>query len=102
SSRYQVSAGAGYVDFDGAAGSGTEAGLRVAVPIPTPWTGRPESRLGLTAFAGGGLARWEGDAGEVRIPVGIGLGYRLPLGETRAMSVFATPFYSWVRATGAA
>lgn len=102
SARFQVSGGAGIVQPDGDGGSHAAAGLRVAVPIPTPWTGRPESRLGLTAFAGGGLARWEGDAGEVRIPVGVGIGYRMPLGDTRALSVFATPFYSWSRATGEA
>ena len=34
------------------------------------------------------------------MPLGLGLGYRRRLGEARAVSVFATPFYQWTRVSG--
>lgn len=99
SARYQVNVGAGILEPDGDVESGTSGGVRLAVPIGTPWTGRPTSAFGLAAFVGTGYSRFE-EAGELRLPIGVGLGYRRRLGETRAISAFVTPFYSWVRRTG--
>ena len=33
----------------------------------------------------------------VRVPVGLGAGYRLPIGETRSVAAYATPFFVWSR-----
>ncbi|HEY0970159.1 MAG TPA: hypothetical protein VGE02_04170 [Gemmatimonadales bacterium] len=99
SARYQVSLGAGLVDPEGEGSSGSSSGIRVAVPIATPWTGEPTSAFGLAAFVGGGYARFEG-TGSVQIPIGVGLGWRRRMGETRAISAFVTPFFNWVRSTG--
>ncbi|HEX5581746.1 MAG TPA: hypothetical protein VFX39_09230, partial [Gemmatimonadaceae bacterium] len=99
SARYQVSLGAGLIDPKGEGSSGSASGIRVAVPVPTPWTGKPTSALGLTAFAGAGYARFEG-SGELHVPVGVGLGWRRRMGETRALSAFVNPFFRWVRRTG--
>jgi hypothetical protein len=99
SARFQVNAAAGVLQPEGDGDSQSAAGLRVAVPIGTPWTGQPTSALGLAVFAGAGYARQE-DIGTVQIPVGVGLGYRRRLGATRAVSAFLTPYYALARRTG--
>ncbi len=99
SARYQVSLGAGLIDPEGEGSSGSTSGIRLAVPIATPWTGQPTSAFGIAAFVGGGYARLE-STGSVQIPIGVGVGWRRAIGETRAISAFVTPFFNWVRATG--
>ncbi|HEX3159959.1 MAG TPA: hypothetical protein VHQ45_15680 [Gemmatimonadaceae bacterium] len=75
-------------------------GGRLAVPITTPWTGRPVNRFGLAVFAGTGGTRQEGVT-TIQIPVGASVGWRRALGTTRALSIYAAPFYSWNRASSA-
>jgi hypothetical protein len=95
--RIQLVAGVGAAVPDEGSTTATYGG-RLAVPITTPWTGRPENRFGLAVFAGAGGARQEG-VSMVRIPVGASLGWRRALGTTRALSMYAAPFYSWNRAS---
>ena len=99
SGRFQISAGVGSLGVDGVDGRETTGGLRGALPIRTPWTRDPASAVGITGFVGvGGASLDEGTL--VQVPLGLGIGYRRRLGEARAVSVFATPFYQWTRVTG--
>ncbi len=99
SGRFQISAGIGSLGADGVDGRKTTGGLRGALPIRTPWTRDPASAVGITGFVGVGGASLD-DGTLVQVPLGLGLGYRRRLGEVRAVSVFATPFYQWTRVTG--
>ena len=60
--------------------------------------------LGASAFAGiGGAPRTRNDdittnAAQLIVPVGLSVGYRRPLGESRGFSVYASPIYRWTRA----
>lgn len=99
SGRFQISVGVGSLGIDGIDGRKTTGGLRGALPIRTPWTRDPASAVGITGFIGvGGASLDEGTL--VQVPLGLGIGYRRRLGEARAASVFATPFYQWTRVTG--
>lgn len=99
SGRFQISAGIGALGVDGIDGRKATGGLRGALPIRTPWTRDPASAVGITGFIGvGGASLDEGTL--VQVPLGLGVGYRRRLGEVRAVSVFATPFYQWTRVTG--
>lgn len=108
--RFQVSAGAGYqnrTDFDGRG----VYGFRVAVPF-----GDPSGAIGLAAFAGvggGPRGRRHVHVGvdtivvvddevstTTEIPVGASLGYRWMFGQTRGVSIYATP--AWVFYSGGA
>jgi hypothetical protein len=103
SGRFQLSLGLGLLSPE-VGDRGTTTGVRAAVPIGTPWTGRPSSAFGLAVFAGVGGTRITagGDAqGIVQVPAGIGVGYRRRIGETRALALFLTPSYTWTRRTGA-
>jgi len=91
SQRFQISAAIGGVRPD-TGGTWTGYGARVAVPL---YTGMAD-RLGVALFAGVGGARRD-TTSISRVPVGIGIGYRFALGETRSMSVYASPFYAWSR-----
>jgi hypothetical protein len=91
SQRFQISAAIGGVRPD-TGGTWTGYGARVAVPL---YTGLAD-RLGVALFAGVGGARRD-TTSISRVPVGIGVGYRFALGETRSMSVYASPFYAWSR-----
>src|SRR5262249_25426888 len=53
-------------------------------------------RFGVALFAGVGGARHD-TTSIVRIPLGVGVGYRFPLGETRSVSAYASPFFVWSR-----
>jgi hypothetical protein len=99
SARFQVSAGLGGLSPEGGGSTSLNGGLRFAVPVVTPWSGRATSVLGLAVFGGVGGARREG-AGVVYVPLGVGVGYRRRLGEERAVAAFVTPFFNWVRRTG--
>ena len=98
SGRFQISAGVGSFAADGADRQ-TTGGLRGALPIRTPWTRDPASAVGIVGFVGVGGAS-VGDGTLVQVPLGVGVGYRRPLGGDRAVSVFATPFYQWTRLSG--
>jgi hypothetical protein len=53
-----------------------------------------EGSIGVGAFAGvGGLSRDR--VTELRVPIGASVGWRRALGETRAISVYVAPFYSY-------
>ena len=95
--RWQLSGGLG-VAMPDTGGTGTGAGIRAAMPIPTPWTG-PDASLGVTGFVGAGGA-WRSGGGEIVVPIGLGLGYRRAIGTARALAVYLTPYFAWVRATG--
>ena len=102
SARFQLSGGVGALGLDAAGGGDgrrTTGGVRVALPISTPWTRSPASAVGVTGFVGVGGARLA-EGSLVHVPLGLGVGYRRAIGETRAVSVFATPFYLYVRQTG--
>lgn len=89
--HFQVSAAIGGVRPD-TGGTWTGYGGRVAVPLYLNATGR----LGVAVFAGiGGASR--DTTSIVRIPVGVGAGYRAPLGATRSVAAYASPFFVWSR-----
>ena len=90
--RFQVSGGAGAYTPDEGSTMGT-AGLRVMVPLTTFLGGS----LGVAAFAGGGGGSRD-QLSIVSVPVGAAIGYRLAFGG-RGVSLYASPFYSWSRAS---
>lgn len=91
SQRFQISGAIGGVRPD-TGGTWTGYGIRAAVPL---YSGMAD-RFGVALFAGVGGARRD-TTSISRVPVGIGVGYRFALGETRSMSVYASPFYAWSR-----
>ncbi|HUQ82364.1 MAG TPA: hypothetical protein VM076_14525 [Gemmatimonadaceae bacterium] len=91
SARFQISAALGGVRPDTGA-NWTGYGLRAAVPLFTS----KSDRIGVAAFGGVGGARRD-TTSIVRVPVGIGAGYRFPLGETRSVAAYAAPFFVWSR-----
>jgi hypothetical protein len=91
SSRFQLSAALGGVRPD-TGGTWTGYGARVAVPLYSAMA----DRLGVAAFAGVGGARRD-TTSVVRVPVGLGVGYRFGLGATRSVSAYASPFFVWSR-----
>ena len=91
SQRFQISGAIGGVRPD-TGGTWTGYGIRAAVPL---YSGLAD-RFGVALFAGVGGARRD-TTSISRVPVGIGVAYRFALGETRSMSVYASPFYSWSR-----
>lgn len=98
SGRFQVSGGVGLLEPPGDAASRGSAGARVALRVPTPWTREPTSAFGITAFGGVGGA-WRNEESLLHFPFGVGLGYRRAVGESRALALYATPFYTLVRRT---
>lgn len=93
SARFVVSAGVGMLLPD----EGEDAfawGARLAAPLPRPSSGN----FGAGLFVGVGGSH--PDAGSlIRIPAGISLGWRRGIGATKALSIYAAPFYDWTRAT---
>jgi hypothetical protein len=53
-------------------------------------------RFGVALFAGVGGARRD-TTSTVRVPVGVGAGYRFGLGATRSVAAYASPFFVWSR-----
>jgi hypothetical protein len=104
--------GSGRLQLSGAAGVQRSAaatrgayGARLAA---TAWTSAGQG-LAAALFAGfGGAARTRDDAGAVSnpailiVPVGLSVGYRRPLGETRGISAYVSPLYRWTRTEAAA
>ena len=93
SARFVLSAGGGMLLPD----EGEDAfawGVRVAAPIPRPAAGN----FGIGLFVGVGGAN--PDAGSVTVvPAGASIGWRRAMGATRALSLYAAPFYNWTRLT---
>lgn len=96
--RIQVSAGAGVFDSDGLPmiGDGGDRtrtltwGVRGAYSILE----RAGGSVGVGAFLGiGGLNR--SGLSLLNVPIGLSLGWRRALGDTRAISLYVTPFYSY-------
>ena len=91
SGRFQVSGALGGVRPD-SGGSWTGYGARVALPLYSAGM----DRFGVALFAGLGGARRD-TTSLVRVPVGVGLGYRLPFGASRSVAAYASPFFVWSR-----
>jgi hypothetical protein len=95
SARFQVSVGAGA--HVGSGETGGAFGARVAVPVFSLMNGN----LGVAAFAGLGGARGPrvqgARVGLGQAPVGAAVGYRRALGATRGVSVYAAPFFAYLR-----
>jgi hypothetical protein len=91
SARFQISGALGGVRPD-TGGTWTGYGLRAAVPL---YSGMAE-RFGVAVFAGVGGARRD-TTSLVRVPVGVGAGYRFGLGATRSVAAYASPFFVWSR-----
>lgn len=92
STRFQVTGGFGAINPD--PGDRTQAwGARVAVPITQSMAA---GRLGIGAFAGVGGASQEGTS-LLHVPAGASVSWRMRLGDRRGVSLYAAPFYSWMR-----
>jgi hypothetical protein len=96
SSRLQLSGGLGARSRSGA-GTKSVYGLRLAVPF-----GGASSAIGFGAFAGVG-ATATGNANSVdsvaattAFPVGLAIGWRHALGDSRGISLYATPSYLFI------
>jgi hypothetical protein len=100
--------GEGRLQLSGAAGASRANGAtrgayggRLAASL---WTSSGGS-LGVGAFGGLGGAPRTRTGGTITnpalaiIPVGLTVGYRRPMGSSRGISAYASPFYRWVRAT---
>ena len=96
--RFQFSGGVGRLTMDTAEGeddqSATAWGARLAVPLLSFAGGRG----GIAPFAGFGAASVD-TVKLVRVPFGVGAGWRMGLGATRALSVYATGTWLWARTT---
>jgi hypothetical protein len=91
SGRFQLSGALGGVRPD-TGGTWTGYGLRASVPL---YSGGAD-RFGVALFAGVGGARRD-TTSTVRIPVGLGAGYRVGFGATRSVAAYASPFFVWSR-----
>lgn len=97
SGRFQVSGGLGRLGVEqGGADAddlnGTAWGARASVPLFS----FAEGRVGVAPFAGvGGFTH--DSLTVLQIPAGVGAGWRTALGETRALSLYATGTYLWAR-----
>jgi hypothetical protein len=95
--RFQVSGGLGRLAFDGGGEdgddlTGTAWGARLSAALLSLAGGR----IGIAPFAGvGGFTH--DDVSVLQIPAGVGAGWRMALGETRALSLYATGTYLWAR-----
>jgi hypothetical protein len=91
SARFQISGAIGGVRPD--TGSNWAGyGLRASVPLLSAMG----DRLGIAAFVGVGGARRD-TTSVVRVPLGVGAGYRFPIGATRSIAAYASPFFVWSR-----
>ena len=91
SSRFMVSGALGGVRPDSGS-TWTGYGVRAAIPLYSA----AEGRLGVVLFGGVGGARRD-TTSIVRIPVGVGAGYRFAIGETRSVAAYGSPFFVWSR-----
>jgi hypothetical protein len=100
--------GGGRLQLSGAAGAsranGATRGAYGGRLAATVWTSSGGS-LGVGAFGGLGGAPRTRTGGTITnpalaiLPVGLTVGYRRPMGTSRGISAYASPFYRWVRAT---
>jgi hypothetical protein len=91
--RFQLSGGIGAFVPD--SGSTAPAlGARVSMPVFSFMNGA----AGVAAFAGAGGVSRSGTSA-VQIPVGAGIGWRRAIGATRGVSVYASPMFTFYRAT---
>ena len=99
SGRFQVSGAAGAQRANGST-RGAYGG-RAAMAV---WS-TSGGALGVGGFVGFGGAPQTDSAGIVSnpatttIPAGISVGYRRPMGSSRGLSVYASPFYRWTHAS---
>jgi hypothetical protein len=93
SGRFQFSAGVGSFEPD-EADRATAYGVRFAAALFSFAGGS----IGAAPFLGVGGANVDGQR-LTHVPVGVGLGWRRALGQTRAISLHASPFFSWWRQT---
>jgi hypothetical protein len=91
SGRFQISGALGGVRPD-SGGSWTGYGVRASVPL---YSGMAD-RFGLALFAGLGGAKRD-TTSLTRVPVGVGVGYRVPFGAARSVAAYASPFFVWSR-----
>jgi hypothetical protein len=91
SGRFQLSGALGGVRPD-TGGTWTGYGVRASVPL---YSGAAD-RFGVALFAGVGGARRD-TTSTVRVPVGVGAGYRVGIGATRSVAAYASPFFVWSR-----
>jgi len=87
SARFQISGALGGVRPD-TGSTWTGYGIRAAVPLYAS----KSDRFGVAAFGGVGGARHD-TTSIVRVPFGIGAGYRFALGATRSVAAYAAPFF---------
>ena len=92
SGRFQLSGGAGVFDVD--VDGGHERTLTWGARGSFSFLSLAGGSIGVGAFAGVGGASKDGVT-ELRVPVGASAGWRRPIGETRAISVYVAPFYSY-------
>ena len=91
SRRFQISGALGAVRPD-TGSTWTGYGIRAGIPLFTSAT----EQFGIAVFGGVGGARRD-TTSIVRIPVGVGAGYRFAIGATRSVSAYASPFFVWSR-----
>lgn len=92
--RFQLSGGVGTLSFDEADDRATAYGARLGFPIFSFATGRG----GIALFGGVGGATID-TVKLLQVPAGVGAGWRMGLGATRALSVYATGTVLWARHT---
>ena len=90
--RYQFSGGVGRLSVDDADETATSWGGRFAVPLFSFADGRG----GIAPFVGYGGASSD-SVTLTQVPAGVGAGWRMGLGASRALSVYATGTYLWAR-----
>src|SRR5687767_2529004 len=89
SARFQVSGAVGGVRPDtGSTWAGY--GFRASLPLLSAMG----DRFGIALFAGVGGARRD-TTSVVRVPAGVGAGYRFPIGEARSVATYASPVFVW-------
>lgn len=91
SRRFHISGALGGVRPD-TGSSWTGYGVRAAIPLYASVT----ERFGVAVFVGVGGARRD-TTSIVRVPVGAGAGYRIPIGGARSVAAYASPFFVWSR-----
>lgn len=94
--RFQFSGGVGRLATEDGEDdrSATAWGGRLAIPVFSFATGRG----GIALFGGFGAASVD-TVRQVQVPGGIGAGWRMGLGATRALSIYGTGTYLWARRT---
>jgi hypothetical protein len=92
--RFQFSGGVGRLTFDQGDASATPWGARLAIPLLSFAGGRG----GIAPFGGVGAATLD-SLKLLQVPFGVGAGWRMGLGATRALSVYGTGTALWVRHT---